>query len=234
MISAFPAVIGPVLLITAHERGAVFAARAANGTLLGLAGLGAFVLMYAWMALRARWWVSLAVAWASAALLDALLGWSAGGLGFPAGLAVAVISLALAYAAMPHSGGAATIGRHPARPGDRIAVRMAVTASLVAALATSTELFGPLVGGMLAALPALASVLAVFTHRRDGSEGVVGLLRGMLSGMAGFVGFCAVIVMLIVPAGTVAAFAAATVTAIGLQALALNRRRQLFRQPLRV
>jgi hypothetical protein len=92
----------------------------------------------------------------------------------------------------------------------------------VATLATTADLFGPLVGGMLAALPVLASVLAVFTHRQYGAVGVVGLLRGMLSGMAGFVGFCAVVATLIVPAGTAAAFAVATGVAIGLQVLALE------------
>ncbi len=46
LISAFPAVIGLVLLITAHERGALFTARAANGTLLGLVALSGFVLVY--------------------------------------------------------------------------------------------------------------------------------------------------------------------------------------------
>lgn len=35
LVSAFPAIVGPVLLITAHEHGAMFAAAAANGTLLG-------------------------------------------------------------------------------------------------------------------------------------------------------------------------------------------------------
>jgi hypothetical protein len=89
------------------------------------------------------------------------------------------------------------------------------------------------VGGILAALPALASVLAVFTHRQDGAAAVVALLRGMLSGMAGFVGFCAVIAMLIVPAGTATAFATATLTAIGLQCLLAVERQALLRPFLR-
>jgi hypothetical protein len=97
---------------------------------------------------------------------------------------------------------------------------MMLTAVMVVVLAMTAELFGPLVGGSLAALPILTSILAVFTHHQEGSDSVVQLLRGMLTGMAGFVGFCAVMALLIVPAGVVPAFAAATAVAIGLQALA--------------
>jgi hypothetical protein len=224
LISAFPAVIGPVLLITAENRGAVFAARAANGTLLGLAGLAAFALSYGWVALHAPWRVSLAMSWASAVALCVLVDATAGELGFPAGLAVAVISLTVARLAMPGSEAPATHRPDPAPGGGGIASAMFVTALLVAALAAAAELSGPVIGGMLAALPLLASVLAVFTHRRDGGKAVAALLRGMVSGMAGFVGFCAVVAMVIVPAGTAAAFAGATVTAIGFQGvLALAR-----------
>jgi hypothetical protein len=36
LVSAFPAIVGPLLLIAAHEHGTAFAAKAASGTLLGL------------------------------------------------------------------------------------------------------------------------------------------------------------------------------------------------------
>lgn len=221
LLSALPAIVGPVLLITAQLRGAEFAARAANGTLLGLASLSAFAVAYGWAALRARWGVSLAAGWLAAAGLAVVVGRLVGGLAFPAGLVVAVISLTAGYIAMPPSGGAPTPSQaavSPSRPRAEIPLRMVVTAALVAILATATAALGPLIGGMLAALPALASVLAAFTHRRDGQEVVVALLRGMLSGLSGFVGFCAVVAVLVVPAGTAAAFGLASVTAVALQA----------------
>jgi hypothetical protein len=218
LIGALPAVVGPVLLITAQDRGAAFTARAANGTLLGITALSAFVLAYSRVADRARWGASLAAGWMSAALVAGLVGWWGGGLAFPDGLGVATISLGLAYALMPRSAAAVTGGPLARR---EVPLRMVLTAALTATLATAAELFGPVIGGMLAALPVLASVLAVFTHRRDGSEAVVALLGGMLSGMTGFVGFCSVVAVLIVPAGAAAAFAAASVTALGLQVLAI-------------
>lgn len=98
-----------------------------------------------------------------------------------------------------------------------------VTAVLVAVLAAGAGLLGPFFGGMLAGLPVLASVLAVFTHRRHGPAVLVALLRGMLIGMAGFVGFCAIVSLSIVPAGIGPAFVTATLAAVGLQALVADR-----------
>jgi hypothetical protein len=72
--------------------------------MLGLAALGAFVVTYGWVALRAQWLLSVLLARLSAVLLGVLVGWSAGGLGFPAGLCVAIISLTLAYVMMSASG----------------------------------------------------------------------------------------------------------------------------------
>lgn len=226
LVSAFPAVVGPLLLITAQAHGAQFTALAANGILLGLPALAAFALVYARLAPRARWGACLAAGWVAAALTAAGLRWLAGGVGLPGGVALATVSAALAYMAMPAS------PERPAAPPPRakteVALRMSLTAALVVLLAAAATLFGALVGGMLAGLPALASVLAVFTHRNGGAPDVVDLARGMLSGLAGFVTFCAVVAALIVPAGPALAFAAATLGAIGLHALALA-----VRQPRR-
>jgi hypothetical protein len=235
LVSAFPAVVGPVLLISSQEHGAAFAARAAEGTMWGLTALGAFAVSYGWVARRARWWASVAPAWVSAALTATLVGWAAGGLSFPAGLCFAVVSLAVAYAALP------TVTRPTAATQTTnddglvqrrrgVWVRMTLTAVLVIVLAWMAQLFGPLIGGMLAALPVLASVLVVFTHHHDGAGAVVELLRGMLKGMAGFVGFCGTVAALIVPIGPAAAFVLATAAAIALQVLPLCARAVLVRR----
>ena len=61
LVSAVPAIVGPVLLIAALEHGATFAARAANGTLLGLVALAAFAVAYGWTAARGGWRGSLSL-----------------------------------------------------------------------------------------------------------------------------------------------------------------------------
>jgi hypothetical protein len=67
----------------------------------------------------------------------------------------------------------------------------------------------------------LAGVLVVFTHQEAGAAPAIGLLRGLLTGMASFVVFCQLIAMMIVPFGVRAAFEAATVAALGVQAAAV-------------
>jgi hypothetical protein len=101
---------------------------------------------------------------------------------------------------------------------------MALTALLVFSLATAAALLGPLVGGMLAALPVLASTLAVFTHHQRGALAAAALLRGTLTGMAGFVAFVQVVASLIVSDGIATAFLAATFVALIVQAAAVTPR----------
>ena len=97
---------------------------------------------------------------------------------------------------------------------------MVLTAVLVVSLAAAASRLGPVVGGVLAALPALASILAVFTHEQHGAHALVVLLRGMLSGMAGFVVFCALVAVLAERAGVGATFTAAALAAVCLQGAA--------------
>ena len=221
LVSAFPAVVGPVLLIIAQQRGGVAAARAASATLLGLVALSGFALAYARAARGTRWPASLAAGWACAIAAAAIAGWSLAGTGLPAALIAAVLSIAAARSALPRSADQPYLGAPAQRLRGDLVLRMALTAALIALLTVASELFGPVVGGMLAALPVLASVLTVFTHRLHGSDATIGLLGGMLTGMSGFVAFCAAIALLAAPAGTAVAFGVATLSAAVAQALTL-------------
>ena len=84
VVSAFPAIVGPVLLVDALAHGDAFAARAANGTLLGLISLSGFAVGYGRAAAAGRGWpLSLAVGWTCAALSALAAGLAAGGRGAP-------------------------------------------------------------------------------------------------------------------------------------------------------
>lgn len=102
LVSAFPAVVGPVLLITAEQMGAAAAQRAARGTLLGLVALSGFIAVYARLA-AAGWRVSLAAAWASAALLG-IFAASGARVGTVVAVASAAISLLAAGLLLPDAG----------------------------------------------------------------------------------------------------------------------------------
>src|SRR3954453_14404733 len=221
LVSAFPAIVGPVLLVTALEHGAAFAARAASGTLLGLVALSAFALAYARAARRARWPARLAAGWAAAGAAG--LAVSSVTAGPAVALAAAAASLALAHRLVGAGGppgddggsaGAAPPPPPPPPPARALPLPIALTATLVGSLTWAAGQFGAVAGGILAALPVLASILAAFTHRQNGPEAVRLLLRGMLAGMAGFVSFCLIVAPLAEPAGIAVVFAVATVIAL--------------------
>jgi hypothetical protein len=164
LVSAFPAIVGPVLFIAAREHGPAFAARAASGTLLGLVALSGFALACGWAAaLRAGWLVSLAAGWVVAAGIAAFLaGVEAGPV---LGLAAASLSLLVAQRALPRR--AHPVGGGPAPAWD-LPLRLALTAVLVVSLSAAASALGAAMGGVLAALPVLASILAAFTHCQQG------------------------------------------------------------------
>jgi hypothetical protein len=209
IVSAFPAIVGPVLLIGAHRHGASFAAQEATGTLLGLAALSGFALAYGRVALRASWPVSVAAGWAVAAATAGLAG--AVGANLLGAVVTAIVSLALAHRGIPRI--MLPQAWLEAPEGD-LALRMALTVLLVVSLAALAGWLGPTAGGILTALPVLACVLAAFTHERHGGAAATQLLRGMLSGMAGFVVFCLLVAAIVDAAGVTITFLAATGAAL--------------------
>ena len=217
IISAFPLIVGPVLLVAAERHGTEFAARAAAATVLGLASVAAFALVYARAAVRRGWVLSLLTAWA-VAIVVAL---AAGRLevGLAGATVIAAGAIVLAHAGLP---AASVRAAWQDQPQAELAVRMAMTAALIVLLTLAANRFGPVVAGILSALPVLASVLAVFTHRGHGPGALVDLLRGMVAGLIAFATFCVIVGGLVVPVGVPAAFALATAAAVGMQALAAH------------
>jgi hypothetical protein len=223
IVSAFPAIVGPVLLIDLIEHDAAFTANAAAGTLLGLVALSAFVAVYGRLAPLRAWPGALAAAWGAAAAVGTAL---AGVVMGPVVAALAAAaSLGLAARVLPAAPEPAQARVGSAGRVDLLA-RMGASVALVVALAATADAVGAFAGGVVAALPILASVLAVFTHRQEGGRAAVLLLRGMLGGMAGFLIFCLLVAVLIQTAGPIRAFAAGTAGAIAAQVLAAIRTRQ--------
>jgi hypothetical protein len=218
VVSAFHAIVGPVLVIDLLMHDAAFAARAAAGTLLGLVALSAFAATYGRLAPRRGWRSSVLGAWAAAAVAAALLsGVDAGPLA-----AASAAAASIAAAAWVLRGPAPELLAPVAASRRDLGLRMGASAVLVVALAAAATALGPVAGGVLAALPVLASVLAVFTHRRDGAPSAVALLRGMLGGMGGFAAFCLAVALLVERIAPAAAFAVATAAALAAQVAAAS------------
>jgi hypothetical protein len=217
LVGAFPLIVGPVLFLTAARQDPAAAAQTAVATLLGLVTLSGFALAYGRSAARWPWPVSVALGWVAAGALGIVAARVEAGL--LGALAVAAVSIALARSGLPRRRGAEP---RVVLPRWELPARMALTALLIVGLTRAGERFGPVAAGVLAALPTLASVLAVFTHARFGRDALLSMLRGMLGGLAAFVIFCALIARLIEPAGVAVAFLLATAAAIVAQLAAMR------------
>ena len=186
LIAGLPVVAGPILLVYALAHGRVFAAGAAAGTLLGLVSLIAFVVVYARLAGRLFWGASMLAGWLAFAAATAVFS----ALSLPLGVAVALAAVALALGLAC----AAATGRRPAPAGHAAHLGSARARGVRARAGAGPDRRGglarPKLSGLLAPFPVIATVLATFTHAQRGTDELLRLLRGMLSGFGAFALFC--------------------------------------------
>src|SRR5665811_506168 len=114
----------------------------------------------------------------------------------PATLALVVTATAGALAFLP----ARAAGRRAAPSGcGDMAIRMAVGAFVVVAVTELAPFVGSAVAGLLAMLPIIGTILAVFAQRSGGPSDGVSVQRGILSGLFGTAAFLAVVAWAIAP-----------------------------------
>lgn len=212
MLGGLPVVAAPILLVYALAHGDRFAAHASAATVLGLVSLMSFVLVYAWLAGRSPWWVSLLAGWSAFALCTFAFSL----LSVPAPLALGLMGLTLLITpvAMPRLAQAREQQAAAPLPGWDLPLRALSALALVLALTAAAGWLGPQVSGLLAPFPVIASVLAVFTHTQRGHLEVQQLLRGLLLGYAAYGLFCFALAETLQPLGTGYAFLLALAIAL--------------------
>jgi hypothetical protein len=185
----FPVVAGPVLWFYAREQGAVFAADAAAGTVLGTLALCLFLLIYLWSARRLAWLPSALLGWAG--FVAATLGVSRSTwlteTSLPARLLAAFAALAATLALVPRVP-PETAGPRPRRD---LLWRMLATAVLVLSLTGVAKALGPTLSGLFTPFPVATTILVVFAHREGGADAVAGVLAGFIPSLYSFASFCA-------------------------------------------
>lgn len=227
VLGGLPVVAGPILLVETLLHGRDFGSEAAAGTLLGLAALTTFVVVYG------------RIAAASGPLPSVLCGWTAFLLG------VAVLSLvqpppALSLVAV---GACFALGLRllpPAPPSPPapakppwwdLPARALAALGLVLALTAVSGALGPHLSGLLAPFPIITSVLAVFTHSHSGFVQVSVLLRNFIFGFYGFAAFCFMLAIALPALTTAAAFGLATAVTLAVQATTFLLRSRLQLAP---
>lgn len=223
VLGGLPVVAGPILLALTLQHGRAFGADAATGTLLGLAALTTFVVVYAWIANHAAPAWSVLVGWAAFLLGVALLG-----LVDPAPAAALVFvggcfALGLLLLAPPEL----PLGEPASPPWWDLPARALAALVLVLAVTAASGALGPGLSGLLAPFPIITSVLAVFTHAHGGVDQLRVLSRNLLVGFYGFASFCFVLALALPSLSTGAAFGLAVTSALAVQ-LAVHLLRQHF------
>jgi hypothetical protein len=210
LIAGLPVVAGPILLAYALAHGRAFAAGAAAGTLLGLVSLIAFVVVYARLAGRVFWGASMLAGWLAFAV--ATLAFTSVSIPPGGALALAGVGLLVGLASLPRPGDGLRATSMP--PTWDLPVRAGCALALVLALTAIAGWLGPQLSGLLAPFPIIATVLATFTHAQRGTDELLGLLRGLISGFGAFALFCFALAISLRRMDTAAAFALASTVAL--------------------
>ncbi len=227
VLGGLPVVAGPILLVVTLLHGRDFGAEAAAGTLLALAALTTFVVVYGRIAATAGPLPSVLCGWTAFLLGVAILSLT----GPPPALSLLFVATCFALglrllAPAPSSPPAA-----PTPPWWDLPARALAALGLVLALTAVSGALGPHLSGLLAPFPIITSVLAVFTHTHGGFAQVSVLLRNFLFGFYGFAAFCFALAVALPTLSTAAAFGLATAAALAVQATTFLLRARLQLAP---
>ncbi len=217
-IGGLPWVAGPISVFLALEQGPAFAARAAVPALAASLGIVGFCRVYVALAPRFGWAVCALAGYAvylSGAWLASLVP-----LNLYAVYGAALVTIAVTLRSFPNPPLPAT-GRPPAFD---IPLRMAVATGFVVAVTKAAEWLGPAWSGLLTPFPIMTTILAAFTHQQQGWQASTRILRGLLSGMFGFVTFLFAVGWLLLWVSIPATYGLALLAALGVSSLAWRRR----------
>ena len=222
-VTALPAVAGPTLLFYAIQQGALFAADAARGSLLGLVGVAAFCVSYARASTRCHWAVCLLLGWSSFAMITVAM--YRVHVGAIVAFVIAVAALLAARAMLPSPPNSRSERVSPSAKADHwdLPLRMSSAAALVFTLTAAAERLGSSVSGILTPFPVATAILAGFTHAQRGSAASVEFLRTYTPGLCGFAIFCVTLALTLPHLSIAAAFGSALATQLVLQTALFTR-----------
>ena len=203
-VTALPAVAGPTLGFYVVQQGNLFAARAAEGSLIGLVGVAAFCAAYGHLSARWRWPICVLAGWLCFGVVTLLT--LRMNVGAAVGLMAAVTALMLARYLLPTADPA---GAPRTPPTWDLPLRMCSAAALVFVLTAAAARLGPALSGLLTPFPVATAIIAGFTHAQQGTGAVVRFLRSYMPGLCSFAIFCFVLALMLPRTSGPVSFAAA-------------------------
>ena len=136
----------------------------------------------------------------------------------PALFALVALVIVVAMRFMPARGSAAAAATWSRWD---VPLRMAVATSVVIGVTAAAPFLGAGTSGLLAMLPIMGTILAVFAHRAGGTSDGIAVQRGILSGLFGTAAFLAIVAGSIERLGIAASFGIALVTVVAIQTVLL-------------
>ena len=214
---ALPLTSGPVVTYVALEHGVPFGVEVGLGVVSGGFGLCAYAITYSRISARASAGVSLLLATLAfvgcGLIVDVVDPRTLPPLAI--GVALAMLAAILFVPAAP-----AVHGSKP--PAWDLPARVIVGTTLVVGISALAPVLGARVAGLAATYPVYVSTLTVFAHRQDGPGAANALLRGLVLGLYGWLGFFVVVLVAMPVIGALPGFVVAVVGALTIQGISLH------------
>lgn len=214
VLGGLPVVAGPILLAITLIHGRSFGAESAAGTLLALAALTAFVVVYGRVAQRSGPLASVLGGWTVFVIGIALLSL----ISPPPGVSLLFVGACFVTGIVLLPSPCSPLPPPPSPPRWDLPARALGALTLVLVITALSGALGAKLSGLLAPFPIITSVLAVFTHAHGGVPQLELLLRNFLFGFYGFATFCFVLAIALPSLPTAPAFGLALVVALLTQA----------------
>jgi hypothetical protein len=216
LMIGLPLTSGPVSIFFAIEQGRNFAANAARGSILGLVPVAVFCASYVRSARKLPWYYAAAVSiglYVAAVLAMSLLGMD---------LAPEVLLVAsILGVGMLLLGKMDMSDRQVVSPWWDLPLRTLIATTMVVGITTGAGALGSKWGGLLSPFPVFTFVMATFSHSQGGPAAAWRLIRGVLSGLFGYVAFFIVVNLLVEQASLPVVYGLATLAALGTNGLSL-------------
>ncbi len=219
LLVGLPLTSGPVAFFLALNQGVFFASATAMGTLAGTISQAAFCVVYWLVAFRFNWVITVLLSSLTFIAFTVVLQFLSLPLIHLYALVILCLLLALRLTARAIDMPVSTARQ---LPGWDIPARMIVATTYLVFLTSIAPLIGSHLTGLLSPFPLYAAILAVFAHRLQGPAPAVSVIRGLIVGLFGFASFFVVLSGLLPLAGIALAFAAAIITVLIIQAVALR------------
>jgi hypothetical protein len=196
-----PLTSGPVAFFLALEQGKFFAYEASEAIMVGIVSSFAFCVVYSRLAISHGWpkctLAGMTAFFVSTFLLDLAT------MPLFVAFAFSLLVLVLCALLMPHVG---SDKMSPWRTKWELPGRMVSATALVILITGFAPFLGPQLTGLLSPFPIYATTLGVFTHRSQGGEEAVKLLRGVVVGSFTFIVFFLILSLTIVAWGIAPSF----------------------------